>query len=483
MAQLKGTRVFWRPSAGTGTEPVQILKNSGYISVTLQAVQYKADGNFWQSTFGGSDKITVSTQVTWQNLSNPITAAAIQDVRKISVPSVNALAIGRNIVLKVPASADGIELQVNIHAVHDDNLGKTLQLLNSDDFKKPLQLAPVAVGEILSIANMVKKTFTDVEDDALTATYPGIVSADPMTDPVGASRIVQGYIIVVLKQDNEDQLDFDESKLSVTGNRLVFNGQPVGNTYMVYNVTFDKWRGADPSSPASKKFSEASTKADELMFATDDQRQGIIASAHDFLMQGKGLLDADDTYRDEEKALLASAAFQVVADKIKANTGAGAPQPPSHPGRLRDSSALLLDLIEQSPEDRQSVSGYLSDLSRTGLHLGFNLDARSMPMPARANTEQRLAPRVERIASGEAACEPQLFSQVTPEKWQRLVTKAAENGLTIGGNEGQASRDNYTFAWKYDPAAQQLTLWCVKKPFFAPCSAINEEIHKIVDNA
>ena len=53
----------------------------------------------------------------------------------------------RNVVLKVPASADGIELQVSIGAVQDDNLGRTLQLLNSDEFEQPLQLAPAAVGQ------------------------------------------------------------------------------------------------------------------------------------------------------------------------------------------------------------------------------------------------------------------------------------------------------------------------------------------------
>jgi hypothetical protein len=75
--------------------------------------------------------------------------------------------IGRNVVLKVPASADGIELQVSIHAVQNDNLGKTFQLLNSDDFKQPLQLAPVALGQALCVANLIKKTFTGVEEDPL----------------------------------------------------------------------------------------------------------------------------------------------------------------------------------------------------------------------------------------------------------------------------------------------------------------------------
>jgi hypothetical protein len=98
MPAILGTKVYWRPSVGADSTPRQILKNSGYISVVLQAVQYKASGNFWQEIFGGSDKITVSTQVTWQSGSDSKTAATIQDVRKVSVPSVNSLATGRHIV-------------------------------------------------------------------------------------------------------------------------------------------------------------------------------------------------------------------------------------------------------------------------------------------------------------------------------------------------------------------------------------------------
>src|SRR5689334_20419580 len=107
MAEVKGTRAYWRPST-SGTSPQQILKNTGYISIVLQGVQYKASGTFWQRHFGGSDKIAVSTQMTWVNASDIKTALVVQDFRRVSVPSINALSIGRNVVLKVPASADGI---------------------------------------------------------------------------------------------------------------------------------------------------------------------------------------------------------------------------------------------------------------------------------------------------------------------------------------------------------------------------------------
>lgn len=109
---------------------------------------------------------------------------------------------------------------------HDDNLGKVLQILNSDDFKKPLTLAPVA-----------------------------------------NNRLVEGYIILVLKQDDDDELDFDPATLTVTGNGLLLNGAPIPNTHMVCGVTFDAVRGRDTTSSWSKKFDQPSSKADEVLFA------------------------------------------------------------------------------------------------------------------------------------------------------------------------------------------------------------------------
>jgi hypothetical protein len=161
----------------------------------------------------------------------------------------------------------------------------------------------------------------------------------------------------------------------VNGNRVLLNGAPLPNTYMVYNVTFDKSCGADPTSARAKKFAEASSKADELIFAALDQRQAIISAAHDLLMQGRGPLDGDDTYQNEEKSVLAIASFQAVADKIKANTGAPAPQAPVTRG---EGIPAHLALVEPSDEERLAVSTYIDDLSRAGLQFGISLDATTL---------------------------------------------------------------------------------------------------------
>lgn len=371
MADLKGTRIYWRPAGSNpAAAPKQILKNAGYISVVLQAVQYKSNGNWWQQTFRGSDKITVSTQITWQNGSGSQVAAAIQDFRKVSVPSVNPLAIGRNIVLKAPAVADGVEMQVNISAIQDDNLGRTLQLLNSDDFKQPLQLAPVALGQILTIANLVKTVFSEADpSQALTASYPGIISDSATDDPVGNNRLVEGFIIVVVKQDAEDQIEFDSNQLSVGGNGLLYNGKALQNTYMVYNVSCDPWRGRDTSSSWSKKFDQASSMCDELVFSAPDQRKSTIAAACDLLKEGGALLDDDATYITLEKTKLKQAAYQELKDKIAANTG-GIPGLAS----LAVHVACPFPEVEDSGQNlRKEVAAYARELQQSGQTFGFTL--------------------------------------------------------------------------------------------------------------
>jgi len=297
---------------------------------------------------------------------------------------VNALAIGRNIALKVPAIANGLEMQIAISAVKDDNLGRTLQLLNGDDFKKPLELAPVAVGQILTITNLVKRVFTDMEpSQVLTASYPGIISEAEMSDPVANNRLVEGYIILIVKQDDEDRLDFDSAGLSVEGDTLLFNKNPIPNTYMVYNVTTDQFRGRDAESAWSKKFVQASSKADELIFAAPDQRQHIISAAYDLLKEGGALLDNDDNYLISERTRWKKAVYVEVADKIKDNSGA---QPPTGAPSALARAARALGI---APEDkgrepteeniRDEVREFSGELAKAGLALGFSS---RLPAPA-----------------------------------------------------------------------------------------------------
>lgn len=374
MVGIAGTRAYWKPSSTAGTGPVQILKNSGYISVVLHAVQYKAAGTFWQKCFGGSDKITVSTQIIWQTAADTKVAAAIQDFRKVSVPSINPLVIGRNVVLKVPAVVDGVEMQVSITAIQDDNLGRTLQFLNSDEFKQPLQLAPVAVGQVLMISALVKKVLTGSDSSAvLTASYPGIISEEETSDPVAKSRLVEGYVILIVKQDQDDRLDFDSAELSVAGNGLLVDGQVIPNTYIVYSITFDRWRGRDTTSAWSRKFDQASSKVDELLFTGVDQRQTITSASYDLLKEGAALLDADENYIPAEKRNLKKAAIQEVKDKISANVDPTIRVAGVVSHTTSSDSSGDKDLWSPEADFGDDVNSYASEIATAGLTFGFGL--------------------------------------------------------------------------------------------------------------
>ena len=160
MASL-GTRKFWAPIDGiAGSAPPQILKMSGYINIVLHSVHYHSKGGFWQGLFGGSDKITLVSTVTYKSGSNSLDASAVQNISTVKANRDTFLGLGRIIALKIPADCDGLELGVEISAVESDNFGNALNVLNSDDARKPLELAAPVVGQVLMVTTFVKKLFT-----------------------------------------------------------------------------------------------------------------------------------------------------------------------------------------------------------------------------------------------------------------------------------------------------------------------------------
>jgi hypothetical protein len=75
---------------------------------------------------------------------------------------------------------------------------------------------------------------------------------------------------------------------------------------------------------------------------------------------------------------------------------------------------------------------------------------------------------------------PQVFKGVTPEQYARLVEKANASGLELTGNSGTASKLGVEVAWTYLPDAQQLTIQCLKAPFFMKTSDIDAKIQTLV---
>jgi hypothetical protein len=80
-----------------------------------------------------------------------------------------------------------------------------------------------------------------------------------------------------------------------------------------------------------------------------------------------------------------------------------------------------------------------------------------------------------------SACAAQTFSNISPEKWVTLQTKAAQNNINLEGDSGQTSQQGFTFSWQYDAASATLTIQCLEHPFWAPCGAVNGKVHDLVD--
>lgn len=79
-------------------------------------------------------------------------------------------------------------------------------------------------------------------------------------------------------------------------------------------------------------------------------------------------------------------------------------------------------------------------------------------------------------------CAAQVFAGVSPEKFSCLQGKAAGQGISIGGNQGSASKDGITVTWDYEVDSQTLTIQCTEAPFFLSCGTINSKIHDFLDS-
>lgn len=79
-----------------------------------------------------------------------------------------------------------------------------------------------------------------------------------------------------------------------------------------------------------------------------------------------------------------------------------------------------------------------------------------------------------------APSDRQVFQGITPEQYTRLVAKAKAAGIDLNGNSGTASKFGAEIAWNYNPSAQELTLQCLKNPFFMSAADINTRLHSLV---
>jgi hypothetical protein len=80
-----GTRIYFIPNSAMDPKNAQILKGSGYTTINLKGTHYRSDGNLWQQIFGGSDKVTLSTQITHASAQSSVSSASIEETRLIDV--------------------------------------------------------------------------------------------------------------------------------------------------------------------------------------------------------------------------------------------------------------------------------------------------------------------------------------------------------------------------------------------------------------
>lgn len=317
-----GTRKFWKSVDGTAQQPVAILKNQGYLSITLHGAYYWSRGNLWQRLFGGVDRIALISQVTYKAQTD-VVCTAVQDVRKVPSNTGAYLGVGRAIAVKVPATANALELGISISAVPSDNFDRILGVLNSDEVKQPLQLAPPVVGAVLAITNVVKRAFTDVNpENRLDAIYPGLISLDESSSPLQENKLVGGYLMVVAtEKDNDDFLgQMDPAKLEVVGDGARYDGKPLPYTYVIYNIAFDPRRGVDQGAPWSQKLRSAMQVLNKIAI---DQTKApeVLASARNLWVEGSALLEADPNYVDDERDEITAKSFEAITKKYEQLTG------------------------------------------------------------------------------------------------------------------------------------------------------------------
>lgn len=316
-----GTKKFWKPAQGASASQKenQILKNSGYINLQLRTVNYMSVGNFWQDTFGGRDNVALTTTLKYQSGVDSVEATAVQDMREVKVNDNYNFGLQRNIAVKIPANADAISMDVKMTAVKGDTLQAKFDMLNNPEYQAALQLAPTIVGQVITVTSLVKKLFTDSDPHAqLEASYAGIISHQQEDNPVSNGKLTRGLLIMIGTNDGDNFSDVDESKFELRGDTLYYKSKEVENTYLVFNISFEQYKGDDEKSIWFKKYNDSLNNLDKILLTTDTAEIAkIYADSKTMWIEGNALIDADSTYINTEKIKIKSVAIKTINSKYK----------------------------------------------------------------------------------------------------------------------------------------------------------------------
>ncbi len=78
--------------------------------------------------------------------------------------------------------------------------------------------------------------------------------------------------------------------------------------------------------------------------------------------------------------------------------------------------------------------------------------------------------------------EPITFENVTPEQFDRIEKRLDALGYADkaedAANAGDAQDKGVKIGWKYDAGTQQLTIRCIKKPFFVSGEMLGKKIRE-----
>jgi len=316
---ILGTKKFWKPASGTiATQKAnQILKNSGYINLQLRTVNYMSKGNFWQSIFGGKDKIALTTTLKYQTGVESIEATSVQDVREVKVDQNYNLGVQQNIAVKIPAISDAIAINVKFTALKQDVLQAKFEMLNQPEYREGLELAPTVVGQVLTITSLVKNLFTETDPKTqLEATYAAIISAVSEDNPVTNGKLTQGLLIMISTDEGDKFEGAEDDKFNLKGDTLYYDDKQVENTYVVFNITFESVRGDNEKANWFKKYNEALNHLDKIMTKEDaEEIKKIYDESRIMWEQGNSLLEADETYIQGERGKLKAAAYSAIKSR------------------------------------------------------------------------------------------------------------------------------------------------------------------------
>lgn len=321
MAQLK-TRTFYR--AFDQTDGVaQVLKNTGYVSIMLHSAFYNVPGNFWQKAFGGVNEVALTSSITYHNGNEKIEAKAIQDKRKVKPNKPIPVPIRRFVALKVPATADGMEMKITLVSVKNDNFDNALNLMNSKEFQIPLQIASVSIGQIISVTNVIKKIFTGVDpSDEIDATYAGILGETASEDPIQDEMLTAGHLIIIADEGDDFVTTLDPKALNVTDDGILYQGQPLQSTHLVYTIIYEPLRGEDQTASWYKKYRRAFNALDQvLLVTTDEEKEKILLDAKKLWIEGNTLLSDSPAYIEDEKLKIKAMHLNHIVKRYQDLTG------------------------------------------------------------------------------------------------------------------------------------------------------------------